>query len=176
MSPYILLKRKSPTKHFCSISVTPWNNFSFCQFQSTQRPCQNQIPKTMSPIVQDIMGEHAQGTQDLLRPSAVIWLLNLRLLKLTVRLLENSGSMRLWAPVGVNNLVCWLGREQEVGSTWGTLIPCASLSHCVQEYLFTSKFYYTLLWFWFCPLQFVYLLQNRPCRQLNNAFVRETVE
>lgn len=104
---------------------------------------------------------------------AVIWLLNFRLINLLIRLLETSRRMRLWAPMGVSNLGCWLRREQEVGSTWGTLIPCASLSHCVQGHLFTSKFYYTLI----VPFAICVCCQHRPHRQLNNnAFARETVE
>lgn len=124
------------------------------------------------------MGEHAQGTQHLLRPSGCCLTVESRTVKphhKAPRDFQNFETLGSHGVSRVNNLVCWLGREQEVGSTWGTLIPCASLSHCVH--LFTSKFYYTLLRFWSCPLQFVYFVQHGPCRKLhNNSFVRETVE
>lgn len=109
---YTFKKKKAQQKHFCNISVTLWNNFSFCQFQSLQRPCQNQIPETTSPIVWDIMGEHAQGTQHLLRPSGSYLTVESQAVKPHCKAPRDFPKYE--TPMGVNNLVCWLGREQKV--------------------------------------------------------------
>ena len=60
-------------KNCCNIPVTLWNNLSSKQFQGLQRLCQNKPPKRTHLITWDILGEHAQGTQHLLRPS-ICWL------------------------------------------------------------------------------------------------------